>query len=294
MNIQSMSNLKQRFIFGNLSTITMFLAIYLSTNQYLKIFFIALIAGIIGMALWEFYAMARNKKYQPLAYYAIASSMVYLFATYISTQYHVFPMLPQLTLLLTMVGAFAYFFDKGQNSMSNIAITLFGLVYLTLPLTGMIQINYFFPAESLQDGRLWLTYLLLVTKMTDIGAYFIGKNFGKHKITPYISPSKTIEGSIGGLLAAILMSLAFYFVTQYFSLPFTLSLNEALCLGTIIGVVGQFGDLAESLLKRDCEVKDSNQLPGLGGVLDTADSIIFTVPLVYFFMNAKFAQEILR
>ncbi len=294
MNIQSMSNLKQRFIVGNLSTIAMFLAIYLSTNQYLKIFFIALIAGIIGMALWEFYSMARNKKYQPLAKYAIACSMAYFLATYLSTQYHLFPLLPQLTLLLTMVGAFAYFFDKGQNSMRNIAITLFGLVYLTLPLTGMIQINYFFPVDSLQDGRLWLTYLLLVTKMTDIGAYFIGKNFGKHKIAPYISPSKTIEGSIGGLFAALLMSLAFCFVSQHFSLPITLSFSEAICLGAIIGVVGQFGDLAESLLKRDCEVKDSNQIPGMGGVLDTADSIIFTVPLVYFFMNAKFAQEILR
>jgi phosphatidate cytidylyltransferase len=289
MNIQSMSNLKQRFIVGNISTIAMFLAIYLSTHQYLKIFFLALIAGIIGMALWEFYTMARNKKHEPLAKYAIVCSMVYFFVTYLSTQYHVLPLLPQLTLLLTMVGAFAYFFDKGQNSLANIAITLFGLLYLTLPLTGIIQINYFFSMESLQDGRLWLTYALLVTKMTDIGAYFTGKNFGKNKIAPYISPSKTVEGSIGGLLAAILMSLIFCLITQYFSLPFTLSLFEAFCLGAIIGLVGQFGDLAESLLKRDCEVKDSNQLPGLGGVLDTADSIIFTIPLVYFFMNAKFA-----
>ncbi len=289
MNIQSMSNLQQRFIVGNISTIAMFLTIYLSNHQYLKIFFIILIAAIIGMALWEFYDMAKNKKHQPLDRYAIACSMLYLIATYISTQYHVFSMLPQLTLLLTMVGAFAYFFDKGQNALANIAITLLGLIYLTLPLTGMIQINYFFPAESLQDGRLWLTYVLLVTKVTDIGAYFLGKNFGTNKIAPYISPSKTLEGSIGGLFAAILMSLTFSLVTQYFSLPFTLSVSEALYLGAIIGLVGQFGDLAESLLKRDCEVKDSNQLPGLGGVLDTADSIIFTVPLVYFFMNAKFA-----
>lgn len=286
MNMHTMSNLKQRFIVGSLSTFAMFLAIYLSRINYFQPVFLALIATIVGTALWEFYALASNKKYQPLANYAIICSIFYLLAAFISTQYRILPMLPELTLLLTVAGAFAYYFDKGENSLQNIAITLFGLIYLTLPLTAMVQINYFFPAESPQDGRLWLTYVLLVTKMTDIGAYFSGKNFGKHKITPYISPSKTLEGSIGGLLATVVMSLIFCYVTDYFALPFSLNLTTGLFLGTIIGITAQFGDLAESLLKRDCNVKDSNQLPGLGGVLDTADSLIFTVPLVYFYINA--------
>ncbi len=297
MNMQTMklmSNFQQRVVVGILSTLAMFSAIYLSMSSYFSFFFILLIGAIITMALWEFYALAKNKNYQPLGTYAIICSVIYLAITYYSTQHSSYPLLSQLTLLLTMIGAFAYFFDKGENALLNIAITLFGLVYLTLPLTGMIQINYFFPAESFQDGRLWLTYLLLVTKMTDVGAYIVGKKFGRHKMAPYISPSKTIEGSFGGLLTAIVISLAFCYITHQFSLPFNLSLTHGLYLGALIGITAQFGDLAESLLKRDCNVKDSNQLPGLGGFLDTADSLIFTVPLLYFYMHAinHFPQEL--
>lgn len=287
MNLLKMSNLNQRIIVGALSTFVMFLFIYLSWDTVTRPIFVLLIAGIVGCALYEFYAIAINKKFYPLRNCAIAGSIIFVIATFLSTQTQtpIFHTLPQLVLYLTLIAVFAIFFVKGAQPLPTIAITLFGLAYVTLPLSFLISINYFFPENSSQDGRLWLSYLLIVTKMTDIGAYIAGKNFGKKKITPYISPSKTLEGAIGGFVAGVIASVLFCYITgSIFPKPLSLSLGQSSLLGALIGIVAQFGDLAESLLKRDGNVKDSNQLPGLGGVLDIADSLIFTAPLVYFFL----------
>ena len=118
--------------------------------------------------------------------------------------------------------------------------------------------------------------MIVVTVMTDVGAYFAGKKFGKKKLAPNLSPGKTIEGAAGGLMLALIASLVMYFINSAH-----LSFFMAVLLGILFGIVGQAGDLAESLLKRDAGVKDSNGLPGLGGVLDIVDSLLFTAPLTY-------------
>ncbi|MBA3238289.1 MAG: phosphatidate cytidylyltransferase [Parachlamydiaceae bacterium] len=285
MNLRNMSNLSQRLIVGTASTFIMFLSIFLSWEKTTRPFFVLLIAGIIGCALYEFYAIAINKKYYPLRSCSIGCSALYVLATFLSTQSPLFHALPLFVLYFTLIIVFAFFFVQGEHPLPTIAITLFGLAYITLPLSFMISINYFFPENSTQDGRLWLSYLLIVTKMTDTGAYIAGKIFGKNKITPYISPSKTFEGAIGGFLATTATSVLFCIITgAFFPKPLDLSLSQSLFLGMLIATIAQFGDLAESLLKRDGHVKDSNQLPGLGGVLDMFDSLIFTAPLVYFFL----------
>jgi phosphatidate cytidylyltransferase len=136
------------------------------------------------------------------------------------------------------------------------------------------------------DGRWWLVYLLVVTKITDIGAYFIGRLWGKRRLAPVLSPKKTIEGAFGGFICAILGSLAMVYIGQEFAgKSFPLHPSDALWLGIVIGIFGQIGDLAESLLKRDAAAKDSNTLPGLGGILDMLDSLIFTAPIVYFYLR---------
>lgn len=198
MNLKMMSNLQQRLIVGSFSTFMMLLAIYLSSEIYFRPFFVLIIAGVIGMALWEFYAIALNKGLNPLRHIAIFCSTAYLIAVFLSTQSPAFAILPRSTLLGSLILIFARFFVRGDSPFVNIAATFFGLIYLTFPLAYIININY-----SLPDGRLWLIYLLVVTKMTDIGAYIAGKNFGTRKITPYISPSKTLEGVFGGLLGAL-------------------------------------------------------------------------------------------
>jgi phosphatidate cytidylyltransferase len=126
--------------------------------------------------------------------------------------------------------------------------------------------------------------LIAVTKITDVGAYFVGKLFGKHPLAPYLSPRKTIEGAIGGFCSAVALSLFFCIIGR--SVGWDLSVWHAAWLGMVIGILSQVGDLAESLLKRDAAVKDSNRIPGIGGVLDLLDSVLFTSPVVYFFIRA--------
>lgn len=290
MMMQSMSNLTQRLIVGTLSTILMFLSIYFSFDDLYGLFFIILIAALIGTSLWEFYALAGALNYRPLYKAGIACSTAYIAALFINTYYAGNNgILPLLVLFLSGIGIFAHYFVKDEKPFSNIGITFFGLVYLTLPLGALIGINYFFPKHSSQDGRIWLVYVLLVTKVTDIGAYVSGKTFGSVKITPYISPAKTLEGALGGLTASTCVSILFCYLTPYLFgttaplLPFFTSL----WLGALIGLVAQFGDLAESLLKRDGKIKDSNRLPGFGGVLDIVDSLVFTAPLLYLFLLCR-------
>lgn len=288
MTIHSMSNLNQRLIVGSLSTFFMFSAIYLSFSPLWGSLFVLLIVSIAGTSLWEFYLIAKALNFKPLYKAAIVCSSVYIFAVFLSARYApAFQTLPLFVMYLSLIALFMHFFSKDEKPFSNIAITLFGLIYLTIPLGTLVSINYFFPVESMQDGRIWLIYLLLVTKITDVGAYVCGKKFGSIKITPYISPSKTLEGAAGGLAASVLTSVLFCYLSPFlFSMPSPLlPFFTSLWLGALISLAAQFGDLAESLLKRDGKIKDSNQLPGLGGVLDVVDSLVFTGPLLYLFLH---------
>jgi phosphatidate cytidylyltransferase len=119
--------------------------------------------------------------------------------------------------------------------------------------------------------------------MGDVGAYLVGRAFGKHPLIPRISPNKTIEGTIGGLAFSVASALAGKFYLQNFSIP------HLLTLGLLLGILAQVGDLAESMLKRDCAVKDSgNSISGFGGMLDIIDSLIFTAPIFYFYVKVLF------
>lgn len=129
--------------------------------------------------------------------------------------------------------------------------------------------------------------------MTDMGAFFVGKKLGRHQLAAQISPKKTVEGAIGGLVTAVISSALIPPLASWIDSPFALQVTlwQTLILGCLIGILSQIGDLGESLLKRDAGIKDSNQLPGLGGVLDMIDSLVFTLPLGYFFLYTHFLGE---
>ena len=288
MILDKMSNLQQRVIMGSLSIICLFVAISLSYNAYFAPIFALLAAGVISLALGEFYHIARAKGLYPQIKLGILSTIIYGFSIFLATQSSTAQLLPFIILALTLVALFLYYCVKGTNPLINLSIALFGLAYLTIPLSFLIAINYFISDPFVLDGRWCLLYLLLVTKITDIGAYFIGKKFGNKKLAPKISPEKTWEGAIGGLCSAILTSVLMYFIFHLFfeRPPFNLTFWQSLWLATLISITGQFGDLTESLLKRDTGVKDSsNWLPGMGGFLDLVDSLIFTAPLMYLFLR---------
>lgn len=289
MSLNRLSNLQQRLAISGLSIGLLLIAISLSFYPYFRPIFSLLGACIIAGGVWEFYYIGKAKGYEPLDALGILGTIAYTFAVFLSTQTSAAKYLPETVLGLLMAIAFTYFFIRGKDPFINLAITFFAFIYLTVPLSTLVAINYFFPADSLQDGRWWLIYLLSVVKMTDTGAFFVGKTWGKRKFASYISPKKTWEGALGGLVAGILTSI-FVRGLIYFWNPSAMNLSffECLGLGFFMSIIGQFGDLAESLLKRDGGIKDSNQLPGLGGMLDILDSLVFTAPLLYLYLNIVF------
>jgi phosphatidate cytidylyltransferase len=134
--------------------------------------------------------------------------------------------------------------------------------------------------RSLNDGRGWVFVAILSTFASDASAYFTGKALGRHKLAPYVSPKKTWEGAIGGVLGAIVASVA---LATLFRLP--ILWWGAIILGILISAIGQLGDLVKSLFKRNMAIKDSGKvLPGHGGLLDRTDSLAFAGVLVYYFV----------
>ena len=161
-----------------------------------------------------------------------------------------------------------------------IATTLLGLMYVPWLLNFIQKIN-FFPDV---DGKYFLLYFILVTKFSDMGAYSIGSLIGRHKMIPRISPGKTWEGFAGAILVSTAASLVF---VHFFGAKMAgMNLLHATILGTILSVTAVIGDLIESLFKREAGVKDSGALfPGIGGILDLLDSLLFNAPIMYLYLR---------
>ena len=140
-----------------------------------------------------------------------------------------------------------------------------------------VGMGFYFLNETRMEGLHYILYALFVIWATDTGAYFFGRAFGKRKLWPTISPNKTIEGAIGGLVSAGVVGYVFHLVY-----PFDTSVFIILVVTILVSIVGQIGDLVESAYKRHYNVKDSGQiLPGHGGILDRLDSLLFVVPFLH-------------
>lgn len=157
------------------------------------------------------------------------------------------------------------------------------LVLLYVPvLFGFLQFSLFGLGEG--DGRYFVLYMVLVVKMTDMGAYFIGSAIGKHKAFPRISPAKSWEGCIGGVLVAMGCSIGVCLLTGGDFQVVTLPIHHAVILGGVLAVTGIVGDLLESMFKRAAGVKDSGTfIRGMGGGLDVMDSLILASPVLYLY-----------
>ncbi|OSM05161.1 putative phosphatidate cytidylyltransferase [Magnetofaba australis IT-1] len=164
--------------------------------------------------------------------------------------------------------------SQDRQGASRIALSLFGLIYAALPLALLMEIRL------LDQGPAWICLALFVIWATDSGAYFTGRAMGNVKLAPRLSPKKTREGAIGGLVVGLSAGT----LTAYaFELP--LSYGHAFAAAAIISLAGQMGDLVESFFKREAAVKDSGGLiPGHGGLLDRLDSLLFATPLYYAYL----------
>lgn len=228
--------------------------------------------GIIIVAAWagwEFYRIASSLNVRPLTYFGLFIIILLQISLYC----------PQESIKLiiiaiaTIISAIWLLFRKNiDNASSSLAWTLAGMLYIGL------MISYWGNIMSLVNGRLWIAWIILSITACDVLAFFVGRKWGKHPMASTISPKKTWEGSIGGLLGCVAISIIFGII---FGLP--LAHWQLAVLGIIMSLIAQAGDLVESLLKRNAGVKDSgNSLPGHGGILDRIDSYILIGPIIYY------------
>ena len=236
-----------------------------------------IITVFIAIGLYEFFTMLEHKAIRVYKYFGICLGMALplsiIFRFEPTKRWELFFMVMAFLFLILM----QFRLRNNSGVIVDISTTLFGILYVSWFFSFLIKIIYL--PSDLHAGLGLVTSILLMTKLGDIGAYLIGTRLGKSPLIPRISPKKTIEGSIGGLVFSIIGA----FIAKAF-LPFNyLYLG---ILGLVCGILGQLGDLSESLIKRDCQVKDSGSIiPGMGGILDAIDSLLFTAPAFYFYMS---------
>ena len=278
-----MSELVKRVLVGGLCILVMLGVLPFAFSPIVAALILLIFIVLGCLALEEFLRLCAKKGLSPPRKTLMLGVALFLVASFLQTYFTGLQQLPAFTLALFIFLIFLLHFRKPQQSLTHIATSTFGILYTAVPLGLMIQILY--QPYTVQDGRAWLLYLILVTKIADIMAYFVGKNFGKTPLSPTLSPKKTVEGFVAGTLFSLVLSLVFFFLVQEELYPIHLTLFEALFLGIALPVFGGLGDLSESLMKRDAKAKESGKIPGLGGVLDLIDSLIFTAPVLYFYLR---------
>jgi phosphatidate cytidylyltransferase len=225
------------------------------------------------LGLYEFYTMLEHKGISIYKYFGIGMGAIIPFSIIFRFELTKKWELSFIVLALLFLTIMQLKRRQNSGAVVGISTTLFGILYISWFLSFLIKIRL------LPDGIGLLITVLAVTKLGDIGAYLVGSRFGKTPLMPRISPKKSVEGAVGGLIFSILGALACKAM-----LPF--SYWDMFLIGIFLNVLGQLGDLSESLIKRDCEVKDSAHIiPGMGGVLDVIDSLLFTAPVFYFYIN---------
>jgi phosphatidate cytidylyltransferase len=243
-----------------------------------KIPFLGFILSIGLISFYEFSFMVKNKSIYPSYFVGIISVGIIILNAY----FHLFPfelfLLAMFLILLLME-----LFRNKESAINNVSSTLFGILYTGLFSASIVGIREFYVDTPLSysNGGFIIISIFITLWMTDSAAYFIGSAIGKHKLFPRVSPNKSWEGAIAGFVFAIITIV----VLKTLLLDF-FNWMDIIAFGIIIGIFGQMGDLVESLIKRDAGVKDSsNLIPGHGGIFDRFDSLLFSSPILFLYMN---------
>ncbi|UCC90774.1 MAG: phosphatidate cytidylyltransferase [Dehalococcoidia bacterium] len=245
--------------------------------------FTALMVTFGVLAALEFYRMVYTSEAPPFTYFGLIWTAFFILSRnseLLSTLEPHFnlglltPLLLTSAVVLPLIGLLSR--RQREGAFITWAWTIAGILYV-----GWL-LSYLVALRGLDAGRNWVFFALFITWASDTTAFFIGRRFGRHKLASSISPGKTWEGTTGGIVGAIIMSILFFTPTP-FHLP--LVYWQAIGLSILVSIFGQIGDLVESLLKRNMGVKDSGKLmPGHGGILDRMDSIIFAGIVVYYYV----------
>ena len=272
---------------------TVVLGAMFSGNKLVSDYVFAMIMVVLACAgLMEFYALVEKRELVCFKGWGIVAGVLLMIGTFLHCTgrlgIHASPArvndFETSFLILFVLGLCLRQFVSRSNTAGILAIstTLFGLMYVPWLLNFIQKIN-FFPGIG-EHGKYYVLYFILVTKLSDSGAYAVGSLIGRHKMIPRISPGKTWEGFGGAILVATGASLAF---TYYLGdrMP-GMNAWHAVGLGIILSSTAVVGDLIESLFKREAGVKDSGKFfPGIGGVLDLLDSLLFNAPIMYLYLR---------
>jgi phosphatidate cytidylyltransferase len=265
-----------------------------------------IVAGVVWWSVWsvavvvalatalgliELYGALRQGGYRPRLSVGLASGLLLIGAIALRPLLGFDPLF--LAITLAVIGSLAIELTRSQEPgvLAGWSLTLAGALYiawlfghfillrtLSTPLRGGLLA----PQKlGIEPGAAWIYLVLAITWIQDTAAYFVGKNMGRHKMAPLLSPKKTWEGAVGGLIGSVLAG-----VLCVLLLGLPISLVEGGLLGLVGGVVGPLGDLSESMIKRQVGLKDAgNLIPGHGGILDRTDSLLFTGSVLYYLIR---------
>jgi len=272
---------------------TILLAALFSGSEFVSNYLFLAIMTLLGaLGLMEFYGLVEKRGLACFKWLGVWGGIVLMLGTFLhctgklgicATPSRANDFEAALLIFLVLGLCIRQLVSK-TNTVGILAIstTLFGLMYVPWLLNFIQEVN-FFPTIG-GDGRFYVLYLILVTKFSDTGAYTVGSLIGRHKMMPRISPGKTWEGFGGAIIGSVLASLLFaHFAAAH--LP-GMKTVHAVVLGLLLGAAAVVGDLIESLFKREAGVKDSGKFfPGIGGILDLLDSLLFNAPIMYLYLR---------
>lgn len=265
-----MNNFTLRTITGSAFVIVIIGSVLINHWLFASLFFIVALIGF-----WEFSRISRSLNVYPSKLTGLLLSAL----TYLLIVFWNFLIIPDQSLyfllLVPIIIVVVELTRKTSTSMLNVAMTLFGLIWVVIPLAMLSGFFNLAEEHKWRETGLLLGFFLILW-INDSGAYIIGSWLGKHKLLERISPKKTWEGFFGGALAGLLVA---YTISSSFT---EFSIAEWLLIGAAIIIFGTIGDLAESMFKRNAGIKDSGKiLPGHGGVLDRFDAVLIAAPVVY-------------
>jgi phosphatidate cytidylyltransferase len=239
--------------------------------------FVLCIAGLAFLGLREYYAMATAcSLHVQGATGTVAGTAVVLSTFWMS------PALVNVTLFVGILAVIAAHVLFGGHRLPGLAASIFGVIYV-----GWFPAHFTLTHSVSADGPGLVMLLAVAVVLCDTGAYFAGRAFGRHKLAPALSPNKTWEGAIGGVLGAMAGMVGMFLLRHQFGwLGYPgWALEKYLAAGVVLAVTSQIGDLMESMIKRDAGVKDSGTIfPGHGGVLDRCDGFLLAAPTLYYLL----------
>jgi phosphatidate cytidylyltransferase len=267
-----------RIFFGILLILISISAIYYGENYFYSFVFL-----FSFLALYEYFfniikKVETEKEIKLLSNVEKIVSLLFGIIILLSYKVKIVIDLKELLIIyIFVISIFQIFKNNIDNFLNSVSYSVFGLIYISLVSTYFLKLRLDF-----NEGFKILVLVLILNWSNDSFAFFIGTKFGKRKLCPLISPKKSVEGLYGGIFFTFVVGI----VSKYTFIKDIFSLNQILILSLIVAIFCPLGDLMQSMIKRNVNIKDSsNLIPGHGGVLDRIDSLLFVIPLAYFFIK---------